>query len=157
MRVKRIISLRITKAYLTISHEALCILTGITPIHIKVKEVATQYNITTERSTQKYHIDKAENPRNWLHPADIVSVNDTKDEGEEHWWNMLTDGSKSEQGVGSGVAVFTGKVHEEQLKFKLDVRCSNNQAEQLAIVEALEVIETQQVKNNEFGIAVIHT
>jgi len=157
VRVQRIISLRIAKAYRTISHETLCILTGITPIHIKVQEVATQYNITPGRSTQKYQIDKAENPRNWLHPADIVSVNDPKDEGEEHWWNMLTDGSKSEQGVGSGVAVFTGKVLEEQLKFKLDVRCSNNQAEQLAIVEALEVIETQQVKNNEFGIAVIHT
>jgi ribonuclease HI len=67
------------------------------------------------------------------------------------------DGSKSEQGVGSGVAVFTGKVYAEQLKFKLDNRCSNNQAEQLAIVKALEVIEMQQVKNNEPGTAVIYT
>jgi len=148
VRVQRIISLRIAKAYRTISHEALCILTGITPIHIKVQELATQYNITTGRSAQKYQIDKAENPRNWLHPANIVSVNDTKDEGEEHWWNIFTDGSKSEQGVGSGIATFTGKVFAEQLKFKLDDRCSNNQAEQLAIVKALEVIEMQQVKNN---------
>jgi hypothetical protein len=116
--------------------------------------VSTQYNITTGRSTQ---IDKAENPRNWLHPADIVSVNDTKDEGEEHWWNIFTDGSKSEQGLGSGFAVFTGKVFAEQLKFKLDYRCSNNQAEQLAIVKALEAIERQQVKNNEPGKAVIYT
>jgi hypothetical protein len=84
VRVQRIISLRTAKAYRTISHEALCILTGITPVHIKTQEVATQYNITTGRSTQKYQIDKAETPRNWLHSADIVSVNDTKDEGEEH-------------------------------------------------------------------------
>jgi hypothetical protein len=34
VRVQRIISFRIAKAYRTISHEALCILTGITPIHI---------------------------------------------------------------------------------------------------------------------------
>ena len=129
------------KAYRTISHEALCILTGITPINLNVQEVATQYNITTRRSAQKYQIDKAENPRNWLHSADIVSVNDTKDEGEEHWWNIFTDGSKSEQGVGSGVAVFTRKVLPKQLKFKLDDWCSNNQAEQLAIVKTLEVIE----------------
>jgi len=86
-----------------------------------------------------------------------VSVNDTKDEGEEHWWNSFTDGSKSEQGVGSGVAIFTGMVLAEQFKFKLDDRCSNNQAEQLAIVKALEVIETQQVKNNDPGRAVIYT
>ena len=37
-------------------------------------------------------------------------------------WYIFTDGSKSEQGVGSGVAVFTGKVLTEQLKFKLDNR-----------------------------------
>jgi hypothetical protein len=82
VRVQRIISLRIAKAYRTTSHKALCILTGITPINIKAQEVATRYNITT-KSTQKYQIDKAENPRNWLHPADIVSV-DTKN-GDEDW------------------------------------------------------------------------
>jgi hypothetical protein len=38
---------------------------------------------------------------------------------------------------GSGVVIFTGKVLTEQLKFKLDNRCSNNQAEQLTIVKAL--------------------
>jgi len=44
------------------------------------------------------------------------------------------DSSKSKQGVESGVAVFTGKALTEQLKFTLDNRCTNNQAEQLAIV-----------------------
>jgi hypothetical protein len=64
VRVQRIISLRIAKAYRTITHEALCILTGITPIDINAQEIATQYNITTGRSTQKYQIDKAETPSN---------------------------------------------------------------------------------------------
>jgi hypothetical protein len=36
VRVQRLISLRITKAYHTISHEAICIPTGPTPINIKV-------------------------------------------------------------------------------------------------------------------------
>jgi ribonuclease HI len=67
------------------------------------------------------------------------------------------DGSKSEQGVGSGVAVFTGKVPVEQLKFKPDDRCSNNRDKQLATVKALKVIEMQQVKSNEPGRAVIYT
>ena len=109
---------------------------------MKVEEVVTLYNITTGRNKQKYQIDKAENPRNWLHPADIARVFDTTDDYEEPLWQIFTDGSKSEQGVGSGVAIFTGKVLTEQLKFKLDDRCTNNQAEQLAIVKALEVIET---------------
>jgi ribonuclease HI len=59
--------------------------------------------------------------------------------------------------VGSGVAVFTGKALKEKLKFRLDNRRINNQAEQLAIVKALEVIEMQQVKNNEPGTTVIYT
>jgi ribonuclease HI len=40
---------------------------------------------------------------------------------------------------------------------KLDNRCSNNQAEQLAIVKALEIIEMQKVKNNKSETAVIYT
>jgi len=59
--------------------------------------------------------------------------------------------------LGSVFDVLTGKVLAEQLKFKLDDRCSNSQAQQLAIVKALEVIEMQQVKNNEPGKAVIYT
>jgi len=39
------------------------------------------------------------------------------------------------------VAVFAGNELAAQLKFKLDKKCSNNQAEQLAIVKALEAIE----------------
>jgi ribonuclease HI len=59
--------------------------------------------------------------------------------------------------VGSGVAVFTGNVLMEQFKFKLENRCSNNQAEQLAIIKALEVIESQQENHNEHRTAVIYT
>jgi hypothetical protein len=114
------------------------------------------YNITKRGKKQEYQSDKAENPRNWLHPADIVSVNDTKDD-EEQLWHIFTDGSKSEKGMGPGVAVFTGKVLMEQLKFKLDNRCSNSQAEQLTIVKALEVIESQQENHNKHRRAVIYT
>jgi ribonuclease HI len=159
IRVQRLISLRIVKAYRTISQGALCILTGLTSINIKAEEVATLYNITTGRNNQKFQIDEAEKPRNWLHPAGIRvdSVNDTTEDGEEPFWHIYTDGSKSEQGVGSGVAVFIGKVLTEQLKFKLDKRCSNNQAEQLAIMKALEVLETQTANHNAHKIAVIYT
>jgi ribonuclease HI len=44
----------------------------------------------------------------------------------------------------------------EQPKFKLENRCSNNQAEQLAIVKVLEVIESQQENHNEHRTAVIY-
>ena len=72
-------------------------------------------------------------------------------------WHNFTEGSKSEQGVGSGVAAFTGRGLTEQLKIKQDNRCSNNQVEQLAIVNALEFIGTQQVDHNEHRTAAIYT
>jgi ribonuclease HI len=97
------------------------------------------------------------NPKNWLHSADIVSINDTKDDSKESLWQVFRDGSKSELGVGSGVAVFTGQELVEQRKFRLDNRCSNNQVEQLAILKALEAIEMQQVNYNKQRTAVIHT
>jgi len=46
------------------------------------------------------------------------------------------------------VAIFVGKELNAQLKFKLDNRCSNNQAEQLAIAKALEIIDAIDIAEN---------
>jgi ribonuclease HI len=46
------------------------------------------------------------------------------------------------------VAIFVGKELKAQLKFKLDNRCSNNQAEQLALAKALEVIDAVDIAEN---------
>ena len=51
--VQRLVGLRIAKAYRTISHEALCIKTGIPPINIKVEEAVALYNITKGRIIQR--------------------------------------------------------------------------------------------------------
>ena len=49
---------------------------------------------------------------------------------------VYTDGSKCENGVGSGIAIFIDKHPTFQLKCKLLERCSNIHAEQLAIAKA---------------------
>jgi len=54
---------------------------------------------------------------------------------------VYTDGNKQEQGVGSGAVIFKGSEMIAKLQFKLDNRCSNNQAEQPAILKALEKLE----------------
>jgi len=56
---------------------------------------------------------------------------------------MYTDGSRNEQVVGAGVAMFSGNDLVTMLICRLDSRCSNNQAEQLAITKALEALEKQ--------------
>ena len=45
-RVQRLINIKIARAYRTTSHEALCVLTGITPIQIELRSQAKVYYIT---------------------------------------------------------------------------------------------------------------
>ena len=56
-------------------------------------------------------------------------------------YEIYTDGSKSVNGVGAGVVIFEYNDLKDTLKFKLSDNCSNNQAEQLAIIKALQHVK----------------
>ena len=62
--------------------------------------------------------------------------------GEEATLEAFTDGSKQYKGVGAGAVVFKGSELVAKVQQKLENRCSNNQAEQLAILKVLETIES---------------
>jgi ribonuclease HI len=51
---------------------------------------------------------------------------------------IYTDGSKIEGKVGAGAAIYVDQVLKRQCKYKLQNCCSNNQAEQIAILKSLE-------------------
>ena len=70
---------------------------------------------------------------------------------------IYTDGSKSPSGVGSGIAIFLNKHLTLQLMYKLVEECSNNQAEQLAIVRALEKLHDFRHLQDGQRSAAIHT
>jgi len=89
IRAQRLINIKIAKAFHTASNEALCTLTGITPVVIKVEEAAKLYNITRNRQT--YEIDHKAQPKDWLQPADTVKVTE---QPEEQDIQIYTDGSK---------------------------------------------------------------
>jgi ribonuclease HI len=67
-------------------------------------------------------------------------------EHQDQTIQAYTDGSKNAHSVGYGVAIFVGKKLAVQLKFKLDNRCSNKQAEEVAIFKALHVITLKTEK-----------
>jgi len=67
-RVQRLINIKIARAYLTTSREALCVLTGMTPIHIELRNQAKGYYITRRNA----HIDKPKQYREWTHPAKAI-------------------------------------------------------------------------------------
>jgi len=63
---------------------------------------------------------------------------------------VYTGGSKSEKGVGSGIAIFIDGSLTFQLWYKFVEKCSNNQAEQLAIAKALgKVRDLHQLQSNQ--------
>ena len=145
-------NISMAKAFRTTSSEALCIVTGMTPIIIKTKQAVKHYNIRKRKESQTQLIDREVELKNWPHPADVVKI--IEDNGhKEQTIQIYTDGSKKEHGVGSGVTIFVGKELKAQLKFKLDNRSSNNQAEQLAIAKALEIID-EFVENSPRTIAI---
>ena len=69
-------NIKIAKAYRTTSGEAPSVLTGITPIEIKVAETDRLYHITRDR--QNRQMDHEEEPKDLTHPADSESANKFK-------------------------------------------------------------------------------
>jgi ribonuclease HI len=151
-RVQRLINIKIAKAFRTTSNEALCIVTGLIPITIQAEEEANIYN-KIRKSTDN-EIDKPTPPKDWIHPADSVKITEA---AEDQVIQIFTDGSKNENGVGAGIAIFIDGEIEQQLKYKLNNDCSNNQAEQLAITKALEAIDNMYNRSSIRKTVTIYT
>jgi len=110
------------------------------------------YNIM--RIRQAYEIDHKAQPKDWLHPADTVKVTEQL---EEQDIQIYTDGSKSEHGVGAGIAIFIQNELVHRSLYTLHNRCSNNQAEQLAIIKTLETIGKLHIKDSIPRSATVYT
>jgi len=66
---------------------------------------------------------------------------------------IYTEGIKSERGVGSGIVIFKDDKITDTYKYRLDGRCSNNQAEELATLKARENI--QYLDNDERTVQIL--
>ena len=154
--MQRLINIKIAKAYRTVSNDALCIITGLTPIHIKTKETAELYKIVRGNRHKNLQIDHDKLHKQWLHPAArIIATNNNTDDPTPI--KFFTDGSKSEQGVGAGIAIKRPGTPTVKLMYRMDTRCSNNQAEAFAILKALEYIKTTQTYEKDKAVTVLQT
>jgi hypothetical protein len=97
-RLKRLMNIKIAKAYHTTSNDALCILTGNATVEIKAEEAANLYRITRDKQNQQ--LDQETEPKDWTHPADTVRICE-QNELMEHTIHIYTDRSKNEHGVDS--------------------------------------------------------
>jgi ribonuclease HI len=150
-RIHRLINIKIAKAYRTIPHDASCVIVGVRPIQI-----------TIEQKLQIYAATKLNNPeydvplevRHWRHPAELAIIPEVE-YGTRYTTEVYTDSSKIGDNVGAaGIILVNGKL-AHQLKFKLHEHCSNNQAEQIAILKVLEKLEGLQVgQDNDKRVAI---
>jgi hypothetical protein len=102
----------------------------------KTDEFASLFQITKRRTKEELPFDRDTKIQHWLHPAFSMSIlKEGNDEDSD--LQIYTDGSKTIQGVGAGVAIFTRGTHTRSLKYRLHDRCTNNQAEQMAILKSL--------------------
>ena len=110
---------------------------GVPPIGIGIPEKVQLYK-------RKHGLEKSEQPcdmplpaNEWPHPAQWFTITETS-ELIMYPIEIYTDGSKDGGKVGAGVAIYSNKQLVKECKYKLHNCCSNNQAEQIAILKALE-------------------
>jgi ribonuclease HI len=82
----------------------------------------------------------------WQHLTGTITL-PTEDNAETSKIHIFTDGSKLEHGVGAGIVVFKSGNLINSLKYRLNKRCTNNRAEQLAILRALEYTENIETED----------
>ena len=104
IRVQRLINVKMSKADRMVSHEALSILTGMSPIELKIEEAVRLYYSTRGNTNDKTNFERDMGVRKWQHPADSI-IRVLKEEEEKNPIVIFTDGRRSERGVGSGVAI----------------------------------------------------
>ena len=105
VRVQTLINIKIAKAYLTVSNDALCILTGLTLTAIKIQEASQFYQLTKGNRREEVLVDRDMGVKYWHHPAETITFLTESNEAAG-LIQIFTDGSKSEQGVGASIAIF---------------------------------------------------
>ena len=103
-----------------------------TPIAIKIEETLQFYEYIKGSTKEEALVDSDKGVKYWHHPAETITFL-TEDNEETSTIQIFTDGSKREQGVGAGIVIFKSGNLINSLKYRLNKRCTNNQAEQLAI------------------------
>ena len=97
IRVQRLINISMAKAYRTTSSEALCVLTGTTPIIIKLEELAQRYKAKERTGNCKIELDHEVEFEHWPHPADAVTFAEAESERKQQYVRTQTEASKTKE------------------------------------------------------------
>lgn len=155
-RVQRIINVTIAKAYKTLPYEASCVIAGIKPLAISIHETAQIYRAIHSHTDNLTDIDAPLKKEEWPHPAERITV-DEVEESNNYKIEIFTDGSKLQGMVGAAAVIIKNGQILHTLKAKLSNHCSNNQAEQIGILKALQAISSIDQTSTEERLAAVYT
>jgi hypothetical protein len=130
---QRLINIKIAKAFRTLSYEASFVLAGVYPIRLAIEEKIRTYKATHDN----IEYDAPLEVRYWPHPVDIPLTREPT-EIPQKVINIFMDSSKIGGEVGAAAVITKADKIIQQYKFRLNERCSSNQAEQVAVLKALE-------------------
>jgi ribonuclease HI len=160
--LQRQIAIRFSRAYKTVSTEALNVLANLIPIDLYLKQRAINYfikkgvnNSLTESYLEETNIDLRQIQKPFPNEKlphfalrkSIVEVSDTSTE-----YVVYTDGSKSNARVGAAFYVFRGDLIVRKAKYKLANHCSVFQSELFAILKAITYVN--KTFNNYLSITI---
>jgi len=145
-------NIKIAKAFRTLSYEASCVLAAIRPIQLAVEEKVRTYAATYNN----IEYDEPLDVRYWPHPVERPLIR-SPTEISNNVINIFTDGSKIGGKVGAAAVIMKDDIVLHQSKYRLHERCSNNQAEQVAILKALEHIQNLQLTEDAEKIILVNT
>ena len=91
-------------------------------------------------------VDRDMDVKHWHHAAETITLLAENNEVTSAI-QIFTDGSTSQQGVGAGLTIFRSGNHIKSLKYRLNKRRTNSEAEQLAIVRALQYMENLETED----------
>ena len=140
-QIQRACLLRVCKSYRTVSYEACCIIANVMPFKEKVDELTSlrQVKLTGMMQGNGIQLPIQQGALNGRHPAlttlGFVNFGPSNDSMN---YSIYTDGSKSDEGVGSAFVVYQQSTEIHHRIFRLPVYCSVFQAELLALKKALE-------------------
>ncbi|XP_067145314.1 uncharacterized protein [Centruroides vittatus] len=145
--LQRTMLLRITRAYRTVSNDALHVLAGILPMDMEVRKKHDIYYLRTYNMIPAYLTDQFEEVEQ-ITPAmerlnirDIPVINTTK-YVRTRKKRIYTDGSRDSHGTGAAMVYYYINKKQYHQRWRLHKNCNNYQAELLAIHRAVKWITT---------------
>jgi len=144
-------NIKTAKAFRTLSYEASCVLAGVRPLRLTVEEKVRTYKAAHNNIEYDVPLEVIY----WPHPAEIPPIR-APTEIPHNVLNIFTDGSKIGGKGGAAAVIIKDDIVLHQCTFKLHERWSNNQAEQVAILRALEQIQNLQLAEDAEKIAAVN-